>query len=100
MSLGTHTKCDLSAGVAKLDLEILTNQVEIHYFSLMEKMEKQVSDVRNNSSMAIKDRQDSLLSMAAYGSDTVMRLAKQIAETTELLHTLYNTNDRKIEIVK
>jgi len=28
-----------------------------------------------------------------------MRLAIQIEETTELLHTLYETSERKIEIV-
>ena len=95
----TVTKCDLSAGIAKLDLTALKNQTEIHYFSLMEKMEKQVSDVRNNC-LTPEDRKKSLLSMSAHGSDTVTRLEKQIAETTELLHTLYNTDGREIEIIR
>ncbi len=99
MSLGKNTKCDLSAGFAKLDLEKLTNQVEIHFFSLMEKMKKQTTNVLDNS-LSKEDRKDSLLSMSAHGSDTVMRLSKQIAETTELLHTLYNTEDREIEVIR
>ncbi|GAG70390.1 unnamed protein product [marine sediment metagenome] len=99
MSLGKNTKCDLSAGIAKLDLKVLRNQIEIHYFSLMEKMEKEVSNVRNNS-LSVEDRVESLSRMSSHGSDTVIRLAKQIAETTELLHTLYNTTDREIEIIR
>ena len=98
MSLGKKTKCYLSAGKAKIDLEKLTNQMEIHFFSLMEKMEKRVLNVRNKT-MTIEDRKNSLSAMSAYGADDVMRLAIQIEETTELLHTLYETSERKIEIV-
>ena len=99
MSLGKNTKCDLSADLAKLDLVILTKQIEIHYYSLLEKMQNKVSEVREDS-ISFTNRKDALLSMAAHGSDTVKRLSEQIAETTELLYTLYNTEDRKIEIVR
>ena len=99
MSLGNVTKCDLSAGKAKLDLVILTKQVEIHYYSLLEKMRNKMAEVRNDS-MSFTNRKEALLSMASTGADTVLRLAEQIAETTELLYTLYNTTDREIEIVR
>ena len=98
MSLGKYTKCDLDANTAKLDLTILIKQVEIHYYSLLEKMENKVSEVRNDS-ISFTNRKEALLKMASTGSDKVSRLAEQIAETTELLYTLYNTAGRKIEIV-
>lgn len=98
MSLGKYTKCDLDANTAKLDLAILTKQIEIHYYSLLEKMQNKVSEVRNDS-ISFTIRKEALLSMASTGADTVSRLAEQIAETTELLYTLYHTSERKIEIV-
>lgn len=98
MSLGKYTECNLSAGVAKIDLAKLTNQVEIHYYSLLDKMRKKMSDVQYDNQKP-ESRTNALSCMSSTGSDEVMRLANQIAETTELLHTLYETSERKIEIV-
>ena len=98
MSLGKHTKCDLSAGVAKLDLEKLTNQVEIHFYSLMNNMRAKVSAVQYDT-VTIDNRKHALSSMSSTGADEVMSLAKNIAETSELLHTLFEVTNRKIEIV-
>jgi len=98
MSLGKYTKCDLSAGLAKIDFEKLTDQMENYFFSLMEKMEKRVSDVRN-ASLTREKRKNSLSSMSSYGANDVMSLAKRISETTELLHTLYEISGREIQIV-
>jgi hypothetical protein len=99
MSLGQNTKCDLSAGLAKLDLQVLIRQTEIHYYSLLREMKSKTEDVLNDS-LSFTNRKEALLSMSATGADTVSRLAEQIAETTELLHTLYNTDDREIEIIR
>jgi len=95
--LGKKTNCDLSAGIAKLDLEKLTKQVEIHFYSLMEKIRRKSSSIINDS-LKIEDRKDSLSSMSATGADEFTRLSESLAETTELLHTLYNTTDREIII--
>ena len=96
--MGKHTKCDLSAGVAKLDLEKLTNQVEIHFYSLMNNMRAKVSAVQYDT-VTIDNRKHALSSMSSTGADEVMSLAKNIAETSELLHTLFEVTNRKIEIV-
>lgn len=96
MSLGKYTKCDLSAGLAKLDLEMLTKQMEIHFYGLMDKMRKKVTDIQY---AVIDQRGENVASMSSTGSDEVMSLAQNIAEVTELLHTLKETSDRKIEIV-
>ena len=98
MSLGKHTKCDLSAGVAKLDLEKLTKQVELHFYSLMDNMRKKMTDVQYDT-VTIDNRKHALSSMSSTGADNVMDLAKNIAETSELLHTLFEVTNRKIEIV-
>ena len=98
MSLGKYTKCDLSAGIAKIDIEKMTNQMENHFFSLMEKMEKRVSDVRN-ASLTREKRKKSLSCMSSYGVADVVNLTKQISETTELLHTLYEISGREIQII-
>ena len=99
MSSGDFTKCDLSAGLAKLDLTVLKKQTENHFYSLMREMEKQVKEVINES-MTIEDRKEQLLSMTSHKSKSIIRLSNQIAEVSELLHTLYNTDDREIEIVR
>ena len=99
MSLGKYTECDLSAGLAKLDLNILTKQIENHFYSLLGKMQNKITEVKNNS-LTIIDRESMVSTMSSTGSDTVTRLAEQIAETTELLHTLYNTANREIEIIR
>jgi hypothetical protein len=97
MSLGTHTKCDLSAGLAKLDVAALIKQVEIHYFSTVEKMRNKMSELQMD---IIHNRSNSLSSMSSTGSKQVQEWAQQIAETTEILHTLYESVDRKIEIIR
>jgi len=99
MSLGEKTKCDLSAGIAKIDLAILTKQTEAHFYSLLSEMEIEVANVRNNS-LTLEDRKGALLSMAATGAKTIQRIADNLAETTELLHTLYNTDEREIVIIR
>jgi len=99
MSLGTHTKCDLSAGVAKLDLVTLTAQIEIHYYGLLDKMRKKISEAQYDN-QTIEARRDSVSSMSSTGADDVMRIAKNLAETTELLHTLQETSNREIEIIR
>ena len=98
MSLGNKTKCDLSAGIAKLDIDKVKEQIEIHYYSLVEKMEKKMSNIRNNS-LTYENRREEISSMSATGANDVLRLAEQIATTTELLHTLNNKKDRTIKIV-
>ena len=99
MSLGEKTKCDLSAGTAKLDLTVLRKQTENHFYSLMGKLGRKVNEVTSNS-MTEKDRKDQLLSMTAHGAKGLCTLTEQIAEVTELLHTLYNTEGREITIVE
>ena len=98
MSLGTHTKCDLSAGIAKLDITILIRQTEVHYYSLLRKIQKQSSEILNNS-LTQENREKKVSEMSAYGSNDMIRLANNLAETTELLHTLYECKERKIEII-
>jgi hypothetical protein len=93
------TKCDLSAGLAKIDLTVLRKQTEIHFYSLLSEMETEVANVRNNS-LTLEDRKGALLGMASTGATMIQRIAENLAETTELLHTLYNTDEREIEIIR
>ncbi len=99
MSLGENTKCDLSAGLAKLDLVTLTKQTEYYYYMLLDKMRKKVVGVQYDTT-TLEDRKKTLASMSSTGSKDVMRLAQNIAEVTELLHTLYETAGREIEIIR
>ena len=97
MSLGTYTKCDLSAGIAKIDLEKLTKQVENHFYSLIEKIRQKASDIKYDT-LRIESRKSNVSSMSSTGAEEFIRLSKSVAETTELLHTLYNAEDRKLSI--
>ena len=99
MALGENTKCDLSAGIAKLDLETLKTQMEIHFYSQMEKVRKQTSNVLNNF-LTQEDKDKALLSMTSHGSQSLMSATQNISEIAELLHTLYNTDDREIVIIR
>ena len=97
MSLGKNTKCDLSAGTAILDIEKLTKQVELHFYSIIDKIRQKASDIQYDT-LKVEDRKNSVSSMSSTGADNFIRLSKDLAETTELLNTLYNTKDRKISI--
>jgi len=99
MSLGDFTKCDLSAGLAKIDLEMLTKQIEIYYYSMLDKMRQKMSEVQYDNT-SVDNRRNAIASMSSTGSTAITRLANNIAETSELLHTLYNTDNREIEIVR
>jgi hypothetical protein len=96
--LGTYTKCDLSAGKAKLDLEMLTKQMEIHFYGLIDKMRKKVTDIQYQTDL--DQRKDNVASMSSTGSKDILNMAQNIAEVTELLHTLNETENREIEIVR
>ena len=96
--LGKNTKCDLSAGLAKLDIDILTKQVEIHFYSLVGDIRRKASEIHPNT-LNIEDRKRNVSSMSSSGADDFIRLSKNLAETTELLHTLYETTDREVEVV-
>ena len=98
MSLGKHTKCDLSAGIAKIDLEKLTKQIMIHFYSMVNDIRQKTSDLQNN--LTEEDRKKSVSSMSSTGADNLISLAKNLGETTELLHTLYEVSGREIEIVR
>ena len=98
MSLGKNTKCDLSAGTAKLDIEKLTKQVEIHFYSIIDKIRQKASDIQYNT-LKIEDRKDNVSSMSSNGADNFIQLAQNLAETTELLHTLYNSEEREITVI-
>lgn len=96
--IGQHTKCDLSFGLAKLDIEMVKKHIEIHFHAQLDKMGKLVSNVRDNS-LTEEDRQSQVSSMSAHGTDSMLMLAQTIAETTEILSTLYGTDCREIETV-
>ena len=98
MSLGKNTKCDLSAGTAKLDIEKLTKQVEIHFYSIIDKIRQKASDIQYDT-LKIEDRKNNVSSMSSTGADEFIQLSSNLAETTELLHTLYNSKEREISIV-
>ncbi len=100
MSLNQHTKCDLSGEKAVIDLSAMTAQIEKRLYNLISTMNKKMSDVRENS-FTIEGREKTVLSIVAHENETIIRLAKDIAETSELLHTLYNRgNGRKIELTE
>jgi hypothetical protein len=99
MALGEKTKCDLSGGLAKLDLQALTNQTEIHFYTILSSIEKKVQEVKYDT-VTEKTRKDRVLSMVSTGSREIIRLTNRLAEVAEVLHTLYHTDDRKIEIVR
>ena len=96
MSLGENTKCDLSAEIAIIDLEKLTKQIEIHFYSLVGKIRKKADAIQYAD---MQDRRDNISSMSSTGAKDFINMSKNLAETTELLHTLYETSNRTIEIV-
>jgi len=98
MSLGENTKCDLSAGIAKLDIEILTKQVEIHFYKLVNDIRQKMSDIQYET-LSVEKRKENVFKMTVSGADTLINLSKNLAETAELLHTLQEKTERKIEIV-
>jgi len=99
MGLGDYTKCDLSAGQATIDTDILTKQMEIYYYSLMDKMRKKVTDVQYGN-MNPNDRKSAVAGMSSTGSKDIINIANNIAEVTELLHTLQNLTDRTLTMTK
>ena len=96
MSLGDNTKCDLSAGIAKIDIEKLTKQIELHFYSIVNKIRKKADIIQYAN---IQDRRVNVASMSSTGAKDFIQLSKNLAETTELLHTLYESSERTIEIV-
>jgi hypothetical protein len=98
MSLGKHTNCDLSAGLAELDLPMLTKQMEIHFYKQMEEVRKMTEIIHNFSTPA--DKKERLLGMISHGSQSLLSAAQNIAETSELLYTLYDTDNREVEIIR
>ena len=96
MSLGNFTKCDLSADKAKIDLDKLIKQIEIHFYSLVNQIRQKADKIQYAE---IEDRRENVSSMSSTGSNDFILLTKNLAETTELLHTLYESSERKIEIV-
>ena len=98
MSLNENTKCDLSAGLAKIDFTTLITQVERRFYSLIGKARKQTENIQNNN-LTKEIRKDNLSKMVSYGSKDLLQTSKDIVEVSELLHSLYNSTDREIEIV-
>lgn len=96
--IGKHTNCDLSADLAKIDLEKLTKQVEIHFYSLIGSIRQKTSEIQYKT-LKKEDRIESVSSMSSTGSDELIKLSKNLAETAELLHTLQETEGRQIEII-
>jgi len=96
--LGENTNCDLSGETAKLDLSIMRAQTEKRFFGLITQINNKTSEIRDNSLME-ENRRKHVSSMVSHGSKELERLAKDVAEVAELLHTLYNTEDREIKIV-
>ena len=94
----TYTKCDLSAGIAKLDIEILTKQVEIHFYKLVNDIRQKMSDIQYET-LSVEKRKENVFKMTASGANDIINLSKNLAETAELLHTLQEKTERKIEIV-
>ena len=99
MSLGDCTKCDLSAGVAKLDMTTLTKQTEKYFYSLIKRINKKTSSVLYDT-LTEESRKKTVSSMSCTGSNELVQMANDIAEVAELLYTLYESPDREIEIVK
>jgi hypothetical protein len=97
--LGKHTKCDMSAGQATIDTDKLTKQMEIYFYSLMNKMQAKASEVRFDNNDP-KDKKEVLLGMVSTGADSIISMADNIAEVSELLYTLYNLNDRTVTLTK
>lgn len=98
MSLGKNTKCDLSAGQAKLDITELTRQIELRFYSLVELLKTKTQNIMYNS-LTEKDRKDTVSSMSCYGSDELLKISIEIAKTTELLYTLQEREGREITLV-
>jgi len=77
---------------------MLTKQMEIHFYSLINKIREKASEIQYNT-MKIKDRKDSVSSMSSTGSDNFIQWSKNLAETAELLNTLQESKTREVEIV-
>ena len=99
MSLGTYTKCNLSADIAVIDLTILTKQVELRFYSLVNEIKTTTEKILHDT-LKTDNRKENVFSMSVTGSNKLIELTKNLAETTELLHTLQETEEREIEIIK
>ena len=95
MSLGTHTKCDLSGDKASLDMETLRVQIERRFYSLVKQIEKKTSEVCI-CSLTEEQKKEVVFTMTVCGADHLLQLTQNLAETAELLHTLNNLNGREL----
>ena len=95
MSIGEHTKCNLDADKASLDMTTLTVQTERRFYSLIRQIEKKTSEVGNNS-MTEEQRKDAVFTMTVHGSQDLLRMTQDLAETAEVLHTLQSLKGREL----
>ena len=96
MSLGNHTKCDLSAGVAKLDLTALQNTLQTAYFKAMNELRREC-DVNGFESQTRYT--ESLLEMVSHRHRSMELLMLHIGQVAELAYTVDRSGGKKIEIV-
>lgn len=83
--LGETTKCDLSAGIAKIDKVALIGRLNNHYLATIKKLR-----------LRLVDYSDDISSCSCLGKD-LEYMTKEIKRTAELLHTLIESdNDREI----
>lgn len=96
MSLGSFTKCDLSDGVAKIDLSALGNVLQTAYFKAMVELGK---ECRVPNFADPEKYTESLLEMIAYRHRSMELLMLHMGQLAELAHTVNQCNGKKIKIV-
>ena len=95
MSLGDYTKCDLSYGLAKLDITAIEKQLT----TLLVMLANNMRDILSPHSIVKTDFKEQVSSFSCTGSRSLMLLSKHFAETAEVLHTIQESNTREIECV-
>ena len=95
MSLSSFTKCDLSAGIAKLDITELYEQLQRRLYNLTT-LAKAKLEIQVTALPTVKDTDKFAADFCCTGARCIKQLVYDIERTAELLHTIAETQDREI----
>lgn len=87
MSLGDVTKCDLSAGVAEIDREILIEMLKHYYWSIEQKLHNMTANVSTQGG--------TVFNVVCTEGKKIHLLTMDLRQTAELLYTLQESITRE-----
>lgn len=93
--MNIKTRCDLSGQTAILDLSAIKKTIEIHFFQGLEKINKELTAYRYDFG---KNKEDKVFSFNCTGFSHIDGMLDDMKTTAEILNTLYNLDNREIEI--